>query len=300
MDHNRGTHTERCGVRVPTSHAFSVDVEDWYQGVGIPYETWHTYEPRLERSMGTLLDLMGRHDVKATCFVLGRVAQDHPALVQRMHREGHEVATHGQTHTEVTRLTPAAFRTEIRDSKARLEDLIGEPVLGFRAPYFTITAETLWALEVLVEEGIRYDSSIHPIRHDRCGIPDARRTPHRLHTPAGPIVELPVATLPLVRGLNVPVGGGGYLRLYPYWVWHHMLRRLEQRGERFGLYIHPWELDAEQPRIEMAPRFARVHYLNLNTTYDKLDRLFGRFSFDTYRATYRAYLSEPDPHPAYP
>jgi len=269
---------------------FSIDVEDWYHGIELPMDRWEKFEPRVEASMDRLLDLMARYDVTATCFVLGKVAEEHGDLVRRIHRAGHEVATHGYSHEKVYNLTPDRFRRELRRSIDALQDLTGERVLGHRAPYFTVTQDSLWALDILAEEGIRYDSSIHPVFNYRYGIPNADRQPSRVASRSGKqLLEVPVATYPLpspASDVNVPCGGGAYFRIYPYPVQRFLLRQLEQRDDHVGLYVHPWELDADHPRIDLPFRVAVTHYWNLQSTYPKLERLFQDFSFAPYREVF--------------
>jgi polysaccharide deacetylase family protein (PEP-CTERM system associated) len=276
------------------AHAFSIDVEDWYQGIEIPMRQWDGFEQRVNRSMDRLLDLMAKRGVRATCFVLGRLAEEHPALVRRIHDAGHEIATHGYSHAKVYDLSRVRFRRELRRSIDLLQDLTGERVCGHRAPYFTVTEQSRWALDVLAEEGIRYDSSIHPVFNHRYGIARADRLPSVVTTQAGNrLLEAPVATLPLfekvplVPRVNLPVGGGAYLRLYPYPLQRRFLRALERRGERFGLYVHPWEVDPHHPRLDDLPlRVSATHYVNLGSTFDKLDALLGDFAFAPYCEVY--------------
>ena len=276
----------------PTEHVFSVDVEDWYQGLEIPLPEWGRFERRVEASMGFMLELMERYGVKATCFVLGKVAEEHPQLVQAIHAAGHEVATHGYSHEKVYDLTPQRFREELRRSIRLLEDLTGEKVVGHRAPYFTITERSLWALDVLAEEGILYDSSIHPVFNYRYGIPDAERHPAFLPlTGGGRLLEIPVSTYPAFR-VNIPVGGGAYFRLYPYALTRVALGQLERKGEGLSLYMHPWEVDPDHPRIPLPARVRATHYVNLHSTTSKLSRLFQDFAFAPYREVYRAMLEE--------
>jgi polysaccharide deacetylase family protein (PEP-CTERM system associated) len=276
------------------AHVFSIDVEDWYQGIEIPMDQWDGFEQRVEASMDRLLGLMARYDVTATCFVLGRVAEEHPSLVKRIHAAGHEIATHGYSHAKIYALTPERFRRELRHSIDLLQELTGEPVLGHRAPYFTITEDSLWALDILAEEGIRYDSSIHPVFNWRYGIPDAKRTPSRVETPNGQqLLEAPVSTYPLSK-VNVPCGGGAYLRIYPYWLQRTLLRRLEARGEHVGLYVHPWEVDPEHPKLDLPFRVSATHYWNLDSTLPKLERLFQDFSFQPYRNAFSEELEALD------
>lgn len=281
---------------MPSSlHAFSVDVEDWYQGVWIPMEEWRTYPSRLKIGMNRLECLFQRHNVRATCFILGKVAEEHPLLVRDLYHAGHEIATHGWSHKEVTRLTPDTFRDEIRRSVDLLEDITGERVLGYRAPFFTITRDTLFALDILQEEGLRYDSSIHPILHHRCGIADAPRTPTYFSLKNGNrLLEIPVSTFPVGK-YNLPMGGGAYFRLYPSWLSRRAMRRLAQQGEHLSLYIHPWELDPDYPELPLAPLLRFVRRVNLSSTLPKLEQVFEEFAFAPYATVYRS-LILPDSH----
>jgi len=276
-------------------HVFSIDVEDWYQGIGIPMAEWNGFEARVERSMDRLLDLMARHDVTATCFVLGKVAEDHPELVRRIHDAGHELATHGYSHAKIYNLSPERFRRELRHSIDLIEDLTDTRVLGHRAPYFTVTKDSLWALDVLRVEGIVYDSSIHPVFNYRYGIPNADRQPSLVDADGrGQMLEVPVATYPLpdpLPDVNLPCGGGAYLRIYPYRLQRWLLRRIEERGEHIGVYVHPWEVDPEHPRIDLPLRVGSTHYWNLTSTFPKLERLFRDFDFCPYRDVFEAELA---------
>ena len=276
----------------PSRHVFSIDVEDWYQGLEIPLSEWGRFERRVSASMGDLLELMAYHGVRATCFVLGKVAEEHPQLVRSIQAAGHEVATHGYSHEKVYNLTPQRFREELRRSIQLLEDLTGDKVIGHRAPYFTITEQSLWALDILAEEGILYDSSIHPVFNYRYGIPNAARRPSYLSLAGGGrLLEIPVSTYPASR-VNIPVGGGAYFRLYPYTVTRAALRRLERQGEGLSFYMHPWEVDPGHPHIPLPARVRATHYANLKSTAPKLSRLFRDFDFAPYREVYRSMLEE--------
>ncbi|HKV89193.1 MAG TPA: DUF3473 domain-containing protein, partial [Candidatus Dormibacteraeota bacterium] len=194
-------------------------------------------------------------------------------------------ASHGMSHRLVYTQTPEEFRSETRDAKALLEDLAQRPVEGYRAATYSITRRSLWALDILCEEGFRYDSSIFPMRHDRYGIPDAEPTPHVLTTPGGGrLVEFPISVL-RYRGAKVPVAGGGYFRLFPYRFTRWALRRLNEQQQEFVFYIHPWEVDPEQPRVGDAGALSRFrHYLNLSRCAERLGRLLEDFEFDTMRS----------------
>jgi polysaccharide deacetylase family protein (PEP-CTERM system associated) len=269
-------------------NAFSVDVEDYFQ-VGafekaIPRDTWDRLEPRVEHNTRRLLDLCSRHEVTGTFFVLGWVAERWPQLVRDIRAAGHELGTHGQDHRRVTTLTPREFREDVRRSKGTIEDAAGVEVIGYRAPSYSIVRETLWAMDVLVEEGFRYDSSIFPIHHDRYGIPDFPRFPRPVRGHNGTALhEFPISTVRFA-GMNLPFVGGGYLRHFPLpfirWGMAH-LNGVERRPAI--LYIHPWEIDPEQPRQQVRFSTRLRHYRNLHLTEQRLARLFSEYTFASVR-----------------
>jgi polysaccharide deacetylase family protein (PEP-CTERM system associated) len=267
-------------------NAFTVDVEDYFQVEGfanaIDRSSWEGFRTRVGASTSTLLDLLAQHKVHATFFVLGWVARKHPEIVRRIVAAGHEVASHGMSHRLIYTQSPAEFRRETRDAKALLEDLAQKPVVGYRAATYSITRRSLWALDILCEEGFRYDSSIFPMRHDRYGIPGAEPRPHVLTTPNGArLVEFPISVLSY-HGAKVPVAGGGYFRLFPYRFTRWALRRLNEQRQEFVFYVHPWEVDPEQPRVNDASVLSRFrHYLNLGRCAERLGRLLEDFEFDT-------------------
>jgi polysaccharide deacetylase family protein (PEP-CTERM system associated) len=270
-------------------NAFTVDVEDYFQVEGfarvIDRNSWDGFRTRVRANIATLLEILARRDVRATFFVLGWVARKHPEIVREIAAAGHEVAAHGMSHRLIYTQTPAEFRSETRDAKALLEDLCQKPVIGYRAATYSITRRSLWALDILCEEGFRYDSSIFPMRHDRYGIPDAEPRPHVLTTPGGArLVEFPISVLHYA-GAKFPVAGGGYFRLFPYRFTRWALRRLNRQQQEFVFYIHPWEVDPEQPRVRAASAVSRFrHYLNLDSCAQRLDRLLEDFEFDTMHA----------------
>ena len=270
-----------------SKNVFSIDVEDWYQGIGIPISDWDRYEKRVDRSMDTLLELMSLHEVRSTCFILGKTADEHPALVKRIQANGHEIATHGYSHELVYRMNPVSFRADLRKSIDILQNLTGNQVIGYRAPYFSITSESLWALDILAEEGIRYDSSIHPVMNWRYGIPSAERTAKSISTPSGyGLLEIPVSTYPYPF-FNLPVGGGAYFRIYRYGFIDFHLKRLLEKDGYINFYIQPWELDPLHPRLKLPLRISVTHYHNLDTTYYKLDTLFKDYTFTDYSTAFR-------------
>jgi len=260
------------------TNAITIDFEDWYQGLEIPPSGWAGFEDRMERAGRRILELLAAAGVRGTFFVLGAVAERHPHLVREIAAAGHEVGTHGFSHTLVYKLTPDEFRAEIRRSKELLEDLAGAPVLGHRAPFFSVTRDSLWALDVLGECGIRYDSSIYPVANYRYGIPDAPRWPYRIATAAGELIEFPVSTS-RVFGRNLPVAGGAYFRIYPYALTRWAFRALNRLGRPAAFYLHPWEVDSDHPRIPLPRRIAATHYFNLRGTEPRLRRLLKDFRF---------------------
>lgn len=268
------------------THCLTFDVEEHFQvsAFDSPEQRgrWDRLESRVERNTERLLEVLGGRGIRATFFVLGWVAERHPALIRSIVEAGHEVASHGYAHEMITRQTPEQFRQDIGKAKQILEDVAGAAVTGYRAPSFTIVERTKWALQVLVEEGYRYDSSIFPIRHDRYGMPGAQPHRHRLDTPSGPIWEVPPATVQLACA-RWPVAGGGYFRLLPYPVLRLLLKRAEAELEPLVMYLHPWEIDPEQPRMQGSCVSRFRHYLNLDKTESRLLRLLADFRFGPIR-----------------
>ncbi len=267
-------------------NAFTVDVEDYFQVTAferaISRSAWSSFELRVVGNTQRLLDLLARHDVQGTFFVLGWIADKCPQLVQQIVAAGHEIGSHSYWHRLVYETTPAEFREDLRRSIGAIEDAAGVRVTHYRAPSFSITRRSRWALEILVEAGIAIDSSIFPGLHDRYGIPDASPTIHVLQTPSGSLIEFPPAVTRL-GGFPVPIGGGGYFRLYPYTITHALLGRLHGSEQRpFMFYVHPWEIDPGQPRLRAGSALSRLrHYVNLAATEQKLSRLLADFSFGT-------------------
>lgn len=270
-------------------NAFTVDVEDYFQVEGftgvVDRNSWDGFSTRVRANTATLLEILAHHGTHATFFVLGWVARKHPEIVRELAAAGHEIASHGMSHRLIYTQTPAEFQQETRDAKALLENLCQKPVIGYRAATYSITRKSLWALDILCEEGFQYDSSIFPMRHDRYGIHDAEPKPHVLVTPGGGrLVEFPISVL-RYGAAKIPVAGGGYFRLFPYWFTRWALRQLNLRQQEFVFYIHPWEVDPEQPRILAASVLSRFrHYLNLDRCAQRLGRLLEDFEFDTMQA----------------
>jgi polysaccharide deacetylase family protein (PEP-CTERM system associated) len=268
-------------------NALSVDVEDYFQVSAFsdvaPYASWDRFPRRVEASTLRLLDLFDRYDAKATFFVLGWIAERYPGLVQEIHLRGHEVGSHGYAHRTLDQSSPAEFRAEIRTAKALLEDLTRARVIGYRAPSFSLTRKTMWALDILSEEGFLYDSSLFPIHHDRYGVPDAARFPYPMTFSDRTLYEFPMSTL-AVWGTNIPLGGGGYLRLFPSRFTHWGIRRVNRReGQPAVVYVHPWEVDPDQPRIPGRWVSRLRHYVNLRRTASRLEGLLAAFRFGPIR-----------------
>lgn len=265
-------------------NALTVDVEDYFQvsafAATVSRASWDTWPTRIERNMDILLELFADHEVRATFFTLGWIAERYPDLVRRMVAGGHELASHGYDHRRVTELNADAFRQDLARAKGILEDRGGVRVIGYRAPSFSIDERTPWAMDCLLETGHRYSSSLYPIVHDHYGSPQAPRSPFKPR-PGRDFLELPMATVRFA-GRNWPAAGGGYFRLLPYRLSCWSLRRINRHdGQPFIFYMHPWEIDPRQPRpprISMKTRFR--HYLNLQRMQLRLQRLLQDFHWD--------------------
>lgn len=280
------------------THALSVDVEDYFHVAAlssvISVEDWDRMPSRVVRNTQRLLRLFNRTGHQATFFVLGWVAKRYPALVREIHDAGHEVASHGYSHQLVYNQTPAVFAAETRRSKHILEDIIQAPVTGYRAASYSITQDSLWALDILAELGFFWDSSIFPIRHDRYGIPNSPRAPYTIRTAGGHLIrEFPLTTA-RVMGMTVPAAGGGYFRQFPYSVFRYLFNQASFDGKRPQMfYLHPWEIDPDQPRFEDAPWFSRFrHYTNLDRCEGRLERLLQDFRFGTVSQSYEQPVQE--------
>lgn len=268
-------------------NALTIDVEDYFQvnafaGV-IRQDQWESYPLRVDGNTRRILDMLDSFSISATFFILGWVAERLPALTKEIQRRGHEIACHGYGHQLIFNIGPDAFREDIRKAKQLLEDQCGQKVNGYRAPSYSITGKSLWALDILVEEGFTYDSSIFPVLHDTYGIPDAQRFPHMIQTGAGSLMEFPLTTLPLKLGwkdVRLPIAGGGYLRLLPSELIRRGINKINQQEKQPAvLYFHPWEIDPEQPRIKAGLKSRFRHYINLDKTEGKLSHLFKKVRF---------------------
>jgi polysaccharide deacetylase family protein (PEP-CTERM system associated) len=266
----------------PIRHHFTVDVEEYFQVSAFePYvsrSSWDDLPSRVVLSIRLILDLLAEHDARATFFILSWVAERQRALVREIAKHGHEIASHGTDHRRVTELTPDEFRESVRTSKHILEDVARQPVVGYRAPSFSITRDREWALDVLIEEGYRYDSSLFPVKRRGYGFVGGKRDPHVLQRADGSLHEIPPATIE-VAGRVLPAGGGAYFRLFPYALIRAALRGAERRGSPGTFYIHPWEVDPEQPRMSVSLKTRIRHYGGLERTEERLRRLLSTFRF---------------------
>jgi polysaccharide deacetylase family protein (PEP-CTERM system associated) len=272
---------------ITISNALTIDVEDYFHVTAfekhINPEDWNNFPLRVVDNTMKILDLLDTYSTMATFFVLGWVAERCPSLVREIHKRGHEIACHGYGHRLVYRTGIENFRIDIRRARSILEDICGERVNGYRAPSYSITKDSLWALDVLIEEGFTYDSSIFPILHDLYGVPDAHRFPHEIVRQSGRIREFPMTTMEIgVSDMRyrIPVAGGGYLRLFPLCFMKRAIHCVnDDEGQPVVFYFHPWEIDPGQPRIRAGLRSRFRHYLNLKKTFDKVSDILCSFRF---------------------
>jgi polysaccharide deacetylase family protein (PEP-CTERM system associated) len=272
---------------VAAVNIISVDVEDYFQVEAfanvVPRDCWDQYPSRIEQNTARILDLFAELNITATFFILGWAADRFPRLVRRIVSEGHEPACHSYWHRLVYGLTPAQFRADALLAKNAIEHAAGEPIYGYRAPSFSVTPRSAWALDILRELGFQYDSSVYPVRHDMYGFPNAPRIPFRLETASGALLEFPLATFRIGPGPVMPLGGGGYLRMLPRWYNKAGLRRAWREGLTVVSYIHPWEFDPEQPRIQAGFKSRLRHYTNLGRTEARLRELLALGRFTSFR-----------------
>ena len=294
-DHTASTVSEWWSrlARTPDtqSNMMTVDVEDYFQveafSTLVARSNWDRYDCRVERNVDRILEMFSSAGATATFFTLGWVAKRYPHLVRRIVAGGHELGSHGLEHRRADSQSPRELLTDLRDSKSLLEDIGSTPVKGYRAASFSVGLNNLWALQTIAEAGYRYSSSIYPIHHDLYGIPKAPRFAFNPFA-GSTFLEIPVTSFRLA-GMNLPCGGGGYFRLLPYWWSAFQLRRIAVAGGHPTMfYFHPWEIDAEQPKIEGAPFKTRVrHYSNLNRMERRLQRLLGQFTWRRVDAVYQ-------------
>ncbi len=266
-------------------NAITIDVEDWFQVSlfrnHVRRDEWDKMPSTVMKNTCRILDLFAKQNVKATFFVLGWVAERFPEIVVAIKDFGHEIASHGYGHEMIYELSREAFHDDVQRSLHILQDITGEPVHSYRAPTYSITRYSMWAWETLAQLGIKVDSSVFPVKHDLYGIPDAPRFPFEIRLASGPkLIEFPLSTV-VMMGKNVPVAGGGYLRLYPYWFIRNSVRRINAEGRPAIIYLHPWEVDPELPRLKLGAFKTMRHYGNLSLTAERLSRLLEEFEFGT-------------------
>ena len=272
-------------------NVLTVDVEEYFHPSEVQAQVdprqWDLLPSRISTQVFQILDLLDKKNVKATFFILGWVAEHRPEVVRAIVAAGHEIACHSYSHRLVYELTPKAFRQDTERAISVIQDACGITPRIYRAPSYSITKDSLWALEILVECGFTHDSSIYPIMHDRYGIPGSDRHAHLIQTPAGPIYEIPVGTAILPHNRVVPIGGGGYLRLLPYRYTSAGIRRVNRNeGQPACIYFHPWEIDSAQPRLANSLISRMRTYAGLNGMCRKLERLLSDFEFSTVTAVY--------------
>src|SRR5262245_36138683 len=282
-------------------NVLTVDVEDYFHveafASHISFDHWDSYKPRVERNVMRVLEIFGKHRVRATFFVLGWVAEKFPGLSRHIAAAGHEIGCHGYGHKRLQQMTPAQFRADLARATDVLTHQVGRPVRSYRAPSFSIVRETDWAFEILAEKGYAFDSSVFPVRHDLYGVPDAPRFPYWQTSPSGTLFEFPPSTIRYWSN-NCGVGGGGYFRLVPYGLTHWAVRRINRvEGQPAMVYFHPWEIDPEQPGLRSSLRSTMRHYTNLSTMEGKIERLLQDFRFTTLSEAcveHKAFLAEPE------
>lgn len=265
----------------------SVDVEEWFHPESLqdrfPQSKWSSLEYRVEKNVDTLLDLFAEKNVTSTFFTLGWVARTFPQIIKKIAEQGHEVATHGNMHKMVTKMTQNAFHSDLDASIKSLEDISGQKVLGFRAPTFSVVKNTRWSWETMLDLGLVYDSSVYPIWHDRYGIPDAPRKQYvALEKGSKKLIEFPMSTITFM-GKNIPFGGGGYLRIFPNWVTKKGIKKVNAEGFPAIMYMHPWEFDAGQPKLDLGKVQTWRHYYNIEHNLSKLAELLELFSWGSFK-----------------
>lgn len=275
--------TPRPAAGAPrVTNALTIDVEDYFHvsafDTAARRQRWDSFDSRVTANTERLLALLDDASVTATFFILGWVAERHPGLVRRIAVAGHELASHGYAHRLVYDMTPASFRDDLRRAKDAIASASGVEVAGYRAPSFSITRRSLWALDVLIDEGYAFDSSVFPVRRDRYGLPGAPRFAHEVVRPGGRLIEIPPSTIRLA-GTTLPVCGGGYFRLYPYGVTRRAIEVINREHQPAIVYLHPWEIDPAQPRQAGSALSRFRHYVNLDLTEARLRRMLSDFAF---------------------
>ena len=265
---------------IPIVNALSIDVEDYFHvsafELTINRNHWDDYAGRVEQNTEKILNILEEKNIRATFFILGWVAKRYPKIVRKIKSLGHEIAAHGYNHELITKQTPGLFRKDLKESIDVLEDIAGEKVIGYRAPSFSVTPKTLWSIDIMIEMGLKYDSSVFPAMRDYGGYPGAPQNPYKIKND---FWEFPLSTYKIL-GLSIPVAGGGYFRLFPYGLTRHLLREKNKQGLPFIFYLHPWEMDSSQPRIKEASLLGRFRqYQNLEKTEPRFRNLCRDFAF---------------------
>jgi polysaccharide deacetylase family protein (PEP-CTERM system associated) len=260
-------------------NAFTIDLEDWYQGIGLPINQWETLEKRLEVGTYKILTLLEKHKTNATFFVVGKILEEYPQVIKDIIKAGHEIACHTYTHPFLYNITPLQFQSEIIKCNKLLEENFNIKNEGFRAPFFSVDNRSLWALDILKEQGYIYDSSIYPGDNKRTGIVGYKK---EIHTLENGLIEIPLSTFK-VHKFDVGLGGA-YFRILPYFYFKKKFKQINDAGRPGIFYIHPWELDPKHPYIGSLPsRIKYPHYFNLSTTHNKIKRLLNDFEFVTMK-----------------
>jgi polysaccharide deacetylase family protein (PEP-CTERM system associated) len=270
-------------------NALTIDVEDYFHvrsfRKSVRREDWKQYPPRVYENTVKILELLARHGIQATFFILGWVAEHTPAVVKEIQAAGHEIGSHGYAHQLIYEQTPDEFAADLGRSLEIIEEITGVKVKGFRAPSFSVTRRSLWAIDIMRSFGIAYDSSVFPILHDNYGIPNAPRHPFKI---AADLWEFPMTTARLL-GKNLPIGGGAYLRAFPYWLTRWGMQQVNSTGQPAIVYVHPWELDPEHPRIKASVLSQFRHYVNLDKTEGRLGALCNEFRFTSLKNLLQVY-----------
>ena len=274
----------------PFTNILSFDIEEWFHPEifrgKFSRDQWNHLESRVEANTEIILTFLSKKNLKATFFFLGWVAEKYPHLVTNAVQEGHEIASHGYGHEMITQMQPEEFRSDLRKSLQILNSLSAEPVVGYRAPTFSVTNDTLWALPIMIEEGIRYDSSVFPIYHDRYGIPDAPRLPYQIyqHNQAT-LTEYPMTTVSIGK-YNLPCSGGGYFRLFPFWLTKKLIQHCQGNKRPIIFYAHPWEFDTGLPQINLGLLGKIRHYNGINKFLKHLDIITDMYPFTSFQAAF--------------
>jgi peptidoglycan-N-acetylglucosamine deacetylase len=277
------THSDKSDKK-KIINAMTIDVEDWYHSItSIPFKDWEKYEDRIEMCSNKILSIFKKFGTKATFFCLGYIAEKYPKLIEAIQKEGHEIATHGYAHQLVYDLSHDEFRNDLKKSVKILETITGEKIAGYRAPYWTITKDSYWALDIIADEGLKYDASIYPIKTYMYGIPDSPVYPYEIKLKENKkLLEIP-PTVATYFGRRVPVAGGFYLRALPYKFVKSALRKVNSKNKSAVVYLHPPEIDPDKPKLELPFKERFLHYHNLHTIESKLIKLLQDFKFSTIK-----------------